>query len=90
MVDNPQITAECLVTSGISSTVGLEAPAVPSFFDESFNVADDIQVKLDLLIRDYNFGVTQVIFGGDQTQIINDLAHKGWATYWSLVLPYSP
>jgi PhoD-like phosphatase len=79
-------SVEVLVTSGISTTVGLEAPTVPAFYDESFNIADDIHVNLKLVVRDFNFGVTQVIFGGEPT-ITNDVIHKGWANYWKLSLP---
>jgi hypothetical protein len=87
MVDDMSVAFECLVTSGISATVDLKAPTVPAFYDENFHISKDIRVKLDLIVRDFNFGVTQVIFSGDESKIINDVVHKGWANYWKLTLP---
>jgi hypothetical protein len=80
-------SCECLVSSGIGNSVGSGYPSVPLFFDDSFSVGEGIQVRLKQIVPDFNFGVTQILFDYQNTQIINSIGHRGWASYWKVKFP---
>jgi len=55
--------------------------------DEDFDVSDGIHAHLEKYTDIYNFGVTQIVFGGDKAVITSAIAHEGDNSYWTLRLP---
>lgn len=87
-VSDPDFSAPSLVTSGISKQTGKGSGIVGFIMDEDFDVADGIHARLQKFTNVYNFGVTQVLFGGQSAVITNAVAHEGESDYWSLRLPF--
>jgi hypothetical protein len=84
--DEPQFMAPSLVTSGISKKAGGKG-IVGILMDENFDLAEGIHAELKKFTPDYNFGVTQVVFGGGRAIVTNAIAHQGDSSYWNLTLP---
>jgi hypothetical protein len=81
-VSDPDLTAQCLVSSGISRRN--EEGTVGFLVDEDFEIAEGIRAKLNNFVPDYNFGVTHVMFGAGTLSINNTIAHAGETGYLTL------
>jgi hypothetical protein len=75
-VDEPEMTAECLISSGISREESVFA-AVGIVVDQAVEVASGIEAELKRYIRAFNFGVTHVQFSGDRPVVVNQVLHPG-------------
>jgi len=72
-VVRPELSAQCLVASGIAIDAGGQ---VGLKVDKQFDVAEGIHAELRNFVPAENFGVTQILFGGDP--VINiSVAHTG-------------
>jgi PhoD-like phosphatase len=87
-VTDPEFTAPSLVTSGIGKQTSAGEGIVGLLMDEDFDIADGIHAKLQKFAHPYNFGVTQILFGGTMAVMVNAVAHEGDQSYWTLRLPY--
>jgi len=86
-VSEPTYSATSVVTSGISKDTTASEGIVGVLMDDDFEIADGIRARLQQFTHAYNFGVTQVVFGGGAASISNALAHEGSNQYWTLKLP---
>jgi hypothetical protein len=83
-VSDPPFVAPSLVTSGISKQ---SSAPVGILMDEDFDLSEGIHAHLQKYTNIYNFGVTQIMFGGDTAVVTNAIAHEGDNSYWTLKLP---
>jgi hypothetical protein len=72
----PSYKAVSITSSGVS-TVATASPTVGAFVDEDFNVASGIRSTLRDVVRDFNFGVIQVVPTGSGAEMVHSLAHEG-------------
>lgn len=77
---NPEFKAVSLTSSGISAQEDLVAP-VGVFLDEKVR-AGNVRSTLRDVVREFNFGIVQVIPTGTGAQIESALSHEGAS--WSL------
>ena len=77
---NPDFKAVSLTSSGISAQEDLIAP-VGVFLDEKVR-AGNVRSTLRDVVREFNFGIVQVIPTGTGAQIESALSHEGAS--WSL------
>jgi hypothetical protein len=84
---DPDFTAPSLVTSGISKQMETKDAIVGIVMNEDYEIAPGIRAHLQEFTHVYNFGVTQIVFGGDTAVILNALAYKGSNQYLTIKLP---
>jgi hypothetical protein len=84
-ISDPSFVGQSLVTSGIGQQAEGKG-IIGILMDQDFDVADGIHAKLETFTNHYNFGVTQVIFGGEVPVITNAVCHKGDNSYLNLKL----
>ena len=78
----PEYKAASLTSSGISALASDVLVGV--YVDEDFAVAPGIRSTLREIVKEFNFGVIQVVFTGDGAEITPILAHEGSSTVWGL------
>lgn len=79
---DPDFTAASLTASGIS--VLQDEVLVGVYADESFTVAPGIRSTLREVVKEFNFGVVQILPTGAGAEITPLLAHEGSSTVWGL------
>lgn len=72
----PEFKAASLTSSGISAEEG-EVVTVGVFVDEELAVAPGVHSKLRDIVREFNFGVVQVMPTGSGAEITPAIAHEG-------------
>ena len=82
-IKRPRITAQCLVSSGISQLVPTST-VVGTLVESKFEVTRGIRAKLKNVVVDCNFGITSLTFTGRTPILRNSVAHKGSASYFAL------
>jgi hypothetical protein len=79
---DPDFQAASLTSSGIS--VLQDEVYVGVYVDEKFAVAPGIRSTLREVVKEFNFGVVQVVPTGAGAEITPILAHEGNSTVWGL------
>jgi hypothetical protein len=80
-VSEPSFTAPCLISSGIAQERG---HLVGLKLDDDYQVADGIHAKLQEVVGDFNFGVTQILFNGATPVINNAIGHPNASQVWTV------
>lgn len=79
---NPDFAAASLTSSGISAQQ--DEVLVGVYVDEAFTVAAGVRSRLREVVKEFNFGVVQVLPTGAGAQITPILAHEGNSMVWGL------
>lgn len=79
---DPEYQAPSLTSSGISALASDVYVGV--YVDEDFAVAPGIHSTLRQVVKEFNFGVVQVVFTGTGAEITPILAHEGASTVLGL------
>jgi hypothetical protein len=80
---DPPFVAASLTSSGISAEEG-ERLTLNTFVDEDFEVARGVHSSLREIVREFNFGVVQVLPTGAGAEIIPSLVHEGTSTSFGI------
>ncbi|MCP4419276.1 MAG: hypothetical protein GY805_21895 [Chloroflexi bacterium] len=83
-VADPEFTAPCLISSGISEKNKLGDPLIGILVDEEFEVSDGIHASLKNFVNSTNFGVVHVVPTGSAPFILPTVANQGNAFAWGL------
>jgi len=78
---NPSFTAPCLISSGIAQARG---HIVGLKLDDDHTVAEGIRAKLQHMVGDFNFGVTQILFNGGTPVITNTIGHPNTSEVYTV------
>lgn len=75
-VTEPDVSIECLITSGISKTAPEPFPGlIGTVVDVEFEVADGIRAELLHLVNDPNYGVVTIVADGRAAQVHGHVVH---------------
>jgi hypothetical protein len=86
-LSEPEVTIPSMIASGIGKRTSKGTGIVGVLMDDDYEVADGIHAHLTKFTNLYNFGVTQIAFGGATAVMTNAVAHEGDGSYWTIKLP---
>lgn len=88
-LDEIKTRIHSMIASGISKKVNSGAPQIGILLDEKIKIMKGVNAKLKEIVNDFNFGIVDVIPGGNTTYLMPVLFHSGNASAGKIALNIS-